>query len=109
MITQFTIILSSNRGRSNINHRICSGGLFINRIENLLNKFTIDYIQKHIYAQYFLGLPSLKAIPVFVPFLLVELRKRLCEYGAAQFIESLLSHGQRLFAIQYRIKSMNRK
>lgn len=80
----FLASMSQGEGRPSVDLRIVLGVLLVKHIEDLSDERTIEYIQENIYAQYFVGLSSFQTEPVFVPHLLVTIRKRLGKNGAAQ-------------------------
>ena len=65
---------------------------------------TIEYIQENIYAQYFVGLSSFQAEPVFVPHLLVTIRKRLGEQGSKAVNDMLIAQAHKLKVIKHRAR-----
>jgi hypothetical protein len=79
----FLASMSQGEGRPSVDLRIVLGVLLVKHIEDLSDERTIEYIQENIYAQYFVGSSSFQVDPVFVPHLLVTIRKRLGKKGAA--------------------------
>jgi hypothetical protein len=96
--------LSKDSGRQTIDLRIVLGALMVSHIEDLSDERTIEYIQENIYAQYFVGLSSFQADPVFVPSLFVEIRKRLGQKGSAKLNDLMISEAARLRVIKHRRK-----
>ena len=86
----FLASMSQGEGRPSVDLRIVLGVLLVKHIEDLSDERTIEYIQENIYAQYFVGLSSFQVDPVFVPHLLVTIRKRLGKKGAAEWFAPLL-------------------
>ena len=98
----FLASMSQGEGRPSVDLRIVLGVLLVKHIEDLSDERTIEYIQENIYAQYFVGLSSFQTEPVFVPHLLVTIRKRLGKKGAAQMNDLLLKEARRIKAIKHR-------
>jgi hypothetical protein len=72
------------------NSRIVVGAMIIKHIEGLGDKRTIEAIQENFYMQYFLGLKSYVAKPMFDSSLFVALRKRITEDDFSQWMEAIL-------------------
>ena len=66
--------MSSDKGRASVDLRIVIGAMLVKHLEDLSDEDTIRYIQENIYAQFFVGLPTFQAEPIFVPSLFVEIR-----------------------------------
>lgn len=98
----FLASMSQGEGRPSVDLRIVLGVLLVKHIEDLSDERTIEYIQENIYAQYFVGLSSFQTDPVFVPHLLVTIRKRLGQEGAAEMNDLLLKEARRIKAIKHR-------
>ena len=98
----FLSSMSQGEGRPSVDLRIVLGVLLVKHIEDLSDERTIEYIQENIYAQYFVGLSSFQTDPVFVPHLLVTIRKRLGKKGAAEMNDLLLKEARRIKAIKHR-------
>jgi len=75
--TKYLSLMNTNIGRPSISPRIVLGSLIIKHLENLSDEGVVLAIQENIYMQYFVGLSSFTTKPVFVPSLLVEIRKRI--------------------------------
>lgn len=104
MAKVFFSSMSAEMGRESIDLRIVLGALLVKHVEGISDEDTIQYIQENIYAQYFVGLPSFQARPVFVPTLFVEIRKRLGKEGAQKLNDMVLKQARRLRAIKHRAK-----
>lgn len=96
--------MSASQGRPSVDLRIVLGVLMVKHIEDLSDERTIEYVQENIYAQFFVGLSSFQTEPVFVPHLLVTIRKRLSEAGARQLNDLLISAAAAAKAIKHRKK-----
>lgn len=68
---------NSHNGAGNKPARMVVGALIVKHVENLSDEKTIQAIQENPYMQYLLGLPAFTEKPIFVPELLVLVRKRL--------------------------------
>ena len=73
-----------------INSRIAVGAMIIKHIEGLSDRRTLEAIQENFYMQYFLGLKSYMAKPVFDSSLFVTLRKRITDVDFSQWMEAIL-------------------
>ena len=73
-----------------INSRIAVGAMIIKHIEGLSDRRTLEAIQENFYMQYFLGLKSYMAKPVFDSSLFVTLRKRITDVDFLQWMEAIL-------------------
>jgi IS5 family transposase len=104
----FLSSMSQGEGRPSVDLRIVLGVLLVKHIEDLSDERTIEYIQENIYAQYFVGLSSFQVDPVFVPHLLVTIRKRLGKKGAAKMNDLLLKEASRVKAIKHRQRSSDK-
>ena len=104
MATVFLRSMSVAEGRPSVDLRTVLGTLLVKHIENLSDERTIEYIQENIYAQYFVGLSSFQAEPVFVPHLLVTIRKRLGEQGSKAVNDMLIAQAHRLRVIKHRTR-----
>jgi len=104
----FLASMSQGEGRPSVDLRIVLGVLLVKHIEDLSDERTIEYIQENIYAQYFVGLSSFQTEPVFVPHLLVTIRKRLGKKGAAEMNDLLLKEARRIKAIKHRQRSSDK-
>lgn len=82
----------SNQGRPSVDLRYVLGALVIQSIENETDEGLILRIQENIYMQYFIGLPCFSTRPIFVPELLVTIRKRLGESGAKALSDLIAQH-----------------
>jgi hypothetical protein len=100
--------MSRSRGRGSIDLRIVMGALLVKHIEGLSDEDTIQYIEENIYAQFFVGLASFQARPVFVATLFVEIRKRLGNKGAQELNDLLLKQSVELRAIKHRRKPVRK-
>jgi hypothetical protein len=100
--------MSQGEGRPSVDLRIVLGVLLVKHIEDLSDERTIEYIQENIYAQYFVGLSSFQVEAVFVPHLLVAIRKRLGKKGAAEMNDLLLKEARRVKAIKHRQRSSDK-
>jgi len=109
MAQVFYSSMSADMGRGSIDLRVVLGALLVKHIEHLSDEDTIQYIQENVYAQYFVGLSSFQQAPVFVPSLLVEIRKRLGKQGSQQLNDEVLGQARRLQAIQHRAKPGKKK
>lgn len=96
--------MSSDKGRASVDLRIVIGAMLVKHLEGLSDEDTIRYIQENIYAQFFVGLPTFQAEPIFVPSLFVEIRKRLGPEGSMRFNDLVLQHAVRLGAIKHKQK-----
>jgi len=76
--------MNSGFGRPGVSPRMVLGALIIKHIEKLDDRGVIASIQENVYMQYFVGLKSFQAGPIFDPSLFVEIRKRI---GAEAFDE----------------------
>lgn len=94
--------LSSNMGRGTIDLRVVLGALLVKHIEDLSDEDTITYIQENIYAQFFVGLSSFQAEPVFAPSLFVEIRHRLGFDGSQALNDEMIKHAKSLGVIKHR-------
>ena len=94
--------MSAGEGRPSVDLRIVLGVLLVKHIENLSDERAIEYVQENIYAQYFVGLSSFQVDPVFVPHLLVTIRKRLGKEGSAQLNDLLIEQAVRVKALKHR-------
>lgn len=70
-----------NRSRASIDVRYVLGALLIKGLENLSDEDTIRQISENVYMQYFVGLRTFSAAPLFVHEVLVSVRKKLGEDG----------------------------
>lgn len=104
MATVFLRSMSVDEGRPSVDLRIVLGTLLVKHIENLSDERAIEYVQENIYAQYFVGLSSFQAEPVFVPHLFVTIRKRLGEEGTATVNDMLIAQAKKLKAIKHRAR-----
>ena len=104
----FLASMSQGEGRPSVDLRIVLGVLLVKHIEDISDERTIEYIQENIYAQYFVGLSSFQVDAVFVPHLLVTIRKRLGKKGAAQMNDLLLKEARRVKAIKHRQRSSDK-
>ncbi len=104
MAKVFLNSMSAGQGRPSVDLRIVLGVLMVKHIEDLSEERTIEYVQENIYAQFFVGLSSFQTQPVFVPHLLVTIRKRLSEAGARQLNDLLISAAADAKAIKHRKK-----
>ncbi len=68
---------NAHNGAGNKPARMVVGALIVKHVEGLSDEKTIQAIQENPYMQYLLGLPKFMEKPVFVPELLVLVRKRL--------------------------------
>lgn len=109
MAKVFYSSMSADMGRGSIDLRVVLGALLVKHIEQLSDEDTIQYIQENVYAQYFVGLSSFQQAPVFVPSLLVEIRKRLGKQGSQQLNDEVLGQALRLKAIQHKAKPAKKK
>ncbi len=100
MATVFLRSMSVAEGRPSVD----LGTLLVKHIENLSDERTIEYIQENIYAQYFVGLSSFQAEPVFVPHLFVTIRKRLGEQGSKAVNDMLIAQAHELKVIKHRAR-----
>ena len=66
-----------HNGAGNKPARMVVGALIVKHVEGLSDEKTIQAIQENPYMQYLLGLPKFTEKPVFVPDLVVLVRKRL--------------------------------
>lgn len=96
--------LSEYHGRPTVDLRIILGALMVKHIEGLSDEDTIDYIQENVYAQYFVGLSSFQAEPVFVPSLFVEIRKRLGREGSAKLNDLMIKQARLVKVLKHRRK-----
>ena len=94
--------LSSNMGRGTIDLRVVLGALLVKHIEGLSDEDTITYIQENIYAQFFVGLSSFQAKPIFAPSLFVEIRHRLGFEGSQALNDEVIKHAKSLGVIKHR-------
>jgi IS5 family transposase len=94
--------MTSNNGRMSIDLRYVLGALFIKGLENLSDEDTIRAIQENIYMQFFVGLPEFVTEPIFVPEVLVEVRKRLGEEGMRTMNDVLIEHAHKSGIIKHR-------
>lgn len=104
MAKVFLNSMSAGQGRPSVDLRIVLGVLMVKHIEGLSDERAIEYVQENIYAQFFIGLSSFQTDPVFVPHLLVTIRKRLSEAGARQLNDLLISAAAAAKAIKHRKK-----
>jgi hypothetical protein len=105
MAKVFFTKLSKDKGQETIDLRIVLGALMVSHIEDLSDERTIEYIQKNVYAQYFVGLSSFQTEPIFVPSLFVKIRERLGESGSAKLNGLMIGEAARLRAIKHRCKA----
>lgn len=66
----------SDKGRPSLPARIAFGAIFIKENDNLTDEGTVSAIQENPYMQYFLGLHSFQAEPLFDSSMMVHFRKR---------------------------------
>lgn len=66
----------SERGRPAISSRIAFGAIYIKENDNLTDEGTVAAIAENPYMQYFLGLSSFQAEPLFDASMMVHFRKR---------------------------------
>lgn len=92
----------SNRGRASIDVRYVLGALLIKGLENLSDEDTIRQISENVYMQYFVGLRTFSPAPLFVPEVLVSVRKKLGEDGAVLMNDIMLKAASRLGAIKHK-------
>ena len=78
-------------GAPAIDSRIAIGALIIKHLEGLSDERTLEAIQENIYMQYFLGLKSYVAKPVFDSSLFVTIRKRITVEDFALWTEAILA------------------
>lgn len=102
MAKVFFKCMSSNMGRATIDLRVVMGALLVKHIEDLSDEDTITYIQENIYAQFFVGLSSFQAEPIFVPSLFVEIRHRLGFDGSQALNDELIKQAKSLGVIKHR-------
>lgn len=95
-------VMSSKTGRGSINLRYVLGALLIKGLENLSDEDTILAIQENIYMQYFIGLPEFVTEPVFVPEVLVGVRKRLGKEGMKQINDIVIEYSHQSGLLQHR-------
>lgn len=108
MAKVFRSSMSSDQGRPSVDLRVVLGVLMVKHIEDLSDERAIEYVQENIYAQFFVGLSSFQSEPVFVPHLLVTIRKRLSEQGARQLNDLLIEAAVEAKAIKHRKKPGDR-
>ena len=101
--------MSPGEGRPSVDLRIVLGVLLVKHIENLSDERAIEYVQENIYAQYFVGLSSFQVEPVFVPHLLVTIRKRLGKAGSARLNDLLIEQAVRVKAIKHRQRPSDKR
>lgn len=92
----------SNRGRASIDVRYVLGALLIKGLENLSDVDTIRQISENIYMQYFVGLRTFSPAPLFVPEVLVSVRKKLGEDGAVLMNDIMLKAAAESGAIKHK-------
>ena len=68
---------NSHNGAGNKPARMVVGALIVKHVEKLSDEKSIQAIQENLYMQYLIGLEKFTKKPVFVPELLVLVRKRL--------------------------------
>lgn len=83
--------INSEEGAPAIDSRIVIGALIIKHLEGLSDEKTLEAIQENIYMQYFLGLKSYVAKPVFDSSLFVTIRKRITVEDFALWTEAILA------------------
>ena len=94
--------LSTNMGRGTVDLRVVLGALLVKHIEDLSDEDTITYIQENIYAQFFVGLSSFQAKPIFAPSLFVEIRHRLGFEGSQALNDEVIKQAKSLGVIKHR-------
>ena len=94
--------LSTNMGRGTVDLRVVLGALLVKYIEGLSDEDTITYIQENIYAQYFVGLSSFQAKPIFAPSLFVEIRHRLGFEGSQALNDEVIKQAKSLGVVKHR-------
>lgn len=94
--------LSSNMGRGTIDLRVVLGALLVKHIEDLSDEDTITYIEENIYAQFFVGLSSFQAKPIFAPSLFVEIRHRLDFEGSQALNDEMIKQAKALGVVKHR-------
>ncbi|MEO0337673.1 MAG: IS5 family transposase [Bacteroidota bacterium] len=94
--------LSTNMGRGTVDLRVVLGALLVKHIEDLSDEDTITYIQENIYAQFFVGLSSFQAKPIFAPSLFVEIRHRLGFEGSQALNDEVIKHAKSLGVVKHR-------
>lgn len=75
-IEQIYMASFSDKGRPGIPARVAFGAIFIKENDNLTDEGTVSAIQENPYMQYFLGLHSFQAEPLFNSSMMVHFRKR---------------------------------
>lgn len=61
----FSDHLSDSNGRGTVDLRVIMGSMFIQHSMNLTDRETLQLLQENIYMQYFIGLSSFQAEPIF--------------------------------------------
>lgn len=80
-----------DEGAPAIDSRIVIGAMIIKHLEGFSDERTLEAIQENIYMQYFLGLKSYVAKPMFDSSLFVTLRKRITVDDFARWTEAILT------------------